>query len=86
MFAAPISSCDAPHSLVSPVPDECLQPIDTDRPHQTDTPHTVPAGHVRIEPARVAGLMRAPAPIDALIPAGAGAWLRVDLDYDTGIR
>lgn len=46
----------------------------------------VPAGHVRIEPPRVAGLMRAPAPIDALIPAGAGAWLRVDLDYDTGIR
>ena len=46
----------------------------------------VPAGSVRVEAAPVAGLMRTPAPIDAVVPAGPGAWLRVDLAYDTGIR
>ncbi len=46
----------------------------------------VPAGRVRIAPARAAGMMRPPAPVDAVIPAGPAAWLRVDLDYDTGIR
>jgi len=46
----------------------------------------VPAGSVRVQAARVAGLMRAPAPIDVVVPAGPGAWLRVDLAYDTGIR
>ena len=34
------------HSLWSPLPDACLELIDTDRPHQTDTPHVVPAGHL----------------------------------------
>jgi hypothetical protein len=46
----------------------------------------VPAGPVRVEAAPVAGLMRAPAPIDVVVPAGAAAWVRVDLSYDTGIR
>lgn len=46
----------------------------------------VPAGSVRIAPAQVAGMMRPPAPVDAVVPAGPGAWLQVDLDYDTGIR
>jgi hypothetical protein len=46
----------------------------------------VPAGSVRVEAAPVTGLMRMPAPIDAVVPAGPGAWLRVDLAYDTGIR
>jgi outer membrane putative beta-barrel porin/alpha-amylase len=43
--------CGGPHGLWSPLPDECLGVIDTDRPHQTDTPHVVPAGHVQIESA-----------------------------------
>jgi hypothetical protein len=43
--------CQGPHSIVVPVPDACLEVIDTDRPHQTDTPHVVPAGHVQIESA-----------------------------------
>ena len=43
--------CDAAYSLLSPVPDECLETIDTDRPHQTDTPHVVPAGHSQFESA-----------------------------------
>ena len=46
----------------------------------------VPAGSIRVEAAPVAGLMGTPAPFDAVMPAGAGAWLRVDLAYDTGIR
>jgi hypothetical protein len=43
--------CSGIHSLWSPLPDECLGVIDTDRPHQTDTPHVVPAGHTQIESA-----------------------------------
>jgi hypothetical protein len=43
--------CRGTHSLWSPLPDECLDVIDTDRPHQTDTPHVVPAGHVQVESA-----------------------------------
>jgi hypothetical protein len=39
------------HSLWLPLPDVCLAPIDTDRPHQTDTPHVVPAGHTQVESA-----------------------------------
>ncbi len=46
----------------------------------------VPAGSVQVVAAPVAGLMRAPAPIDAVVPAGSSAWVRVDLSYDTGIR
>ena len=46
----------------------------------------VPAGSVRVQAAPVAGLMRAPAPIDVVVPAGPTAWVRVDLSYDTGIR
>jgi hypothetical protein len=46
----------------------------------------VPAGSVRVEAAPVAGLMRTPAPVDVVVPAGPAAWLRVDLPYDTGIR
>lgn len=46
----------------------------------------VPAGSVRVEAARVVGMMGMPAPVDAVVPAGPGAWLRVDLAYDTGIR
>ena len=46
-----VSTCDAPHSLTDPLPDECLEPIDTDRPHQTDTPHVVPPGHIQVESA-----------------------------------
>jgi hypothetical protein len=43
--------CDGAHSLASPVPEDCLDVIDTDRPHQTDTPHVVPAGHIQLESA-----------------------------------
>ncbi len=43
--------CQGAHSLAHPLPDACLGPIDTDRPHQTDTPHIVPAGHVQVESA-----------------------------------
>jgi len=43
--------CDGFYSLVAPLPDSCLETIDTDRPHQTDTPHTVPAGHAQFESA-----------------------------------
>ena len=46
----------------------------------------VPAGSLRVEAAPVVGLMRAPAPVDVVVPAGPSAWLRVDLTYDTGIR
>jgi hypothetical protein len=46
----------------------------------------VPAGSMRVEAAPVGGLMGTPAAIDAVVPAGPGAWLRVDLVYDTGIR
>jgi hypothetical protein len=44
-------ACQGTHSLLSPLPDRCLDVIDTDRPHQTDTPHVVPAGHVQLESA-----------------------------------
>jgi len=43
--------CEGIHSLFSPLPDECLEVIDTDRPHQTDTPHVVAAGHSQFESA-----------------------------------
>ncbi len=43
--------CQGTHGLASPLPDECLGLIDTDRPHQTDTPHVVPAGHFQVESA-----------------------------------
>jgi hypothetical protein len=46
--------CEGIHSVFSPLPDECLGVIDTDRPHQTDTPHVVAAGHVQLESALVA--------------------------------
>ena len=46
----------------------------------------VSAGSVRVQAAPVTGLMGTPAPIDAVVPAGPGAWLRVDMAYDTGIR
>ena len=46
----------------------------------------VPAGSVQVVAAPVAGLMRAPAPVDVVVPAGSAAWVRVDLSYDTGIR
>jgi hypothetical protein len=43
--------CEGFYSLWSPLPDDCLETIDTDRPHQTDTPHVVPAGHLQLESA-----------------------------------
>jgi Putative MetA-pathway of phenol degradation len=43
--------CKGTHSLWAPLPDACLEVIDTDRPHQTDTPHVVPAGHTQFESA-----------------------------------
>src|ERR1019366_10262633 len=46
--------CKGFHSLRAPLPDECLEVIDTDRPHQTDTPHVIPAGHAQFESAVVA--------------------------------
>lgn len=56
--------CDGTHSLWSPLPDACLEVIDTDRPHQTDTPHVVPAGHTQVESAlaqvQLGGLLGAP--------------------------
>ncbi|MFI5300615.1 MAG: transporter [Polyangiales bacterium] len=41
--------CRGVHSLIAPLPDPCLETIDTDRPHQTDTPHVVAAGHYQLE-------------------------------------
>jgi hypothetical protein len=43
--------CKGIHGLWAPLPDECLEVIDTDRPHQTDTPRVVPAGHTQFESA-----------------------------------
>lgn len=43
--------CQGTHSLWDPLPEVCLQTIDTDRPHQTDTPHVIPAGHTQVESA-----------------------------------
>jgi hypothetical protein len=48
---APGPSCAGVHGLWAPLPDACLDVIDTDRPHQTDTPHIVPAGHFQFESA-----------------------------------
>jgi hypothetical protein len=45
--------CKGFHSLFKPLPDACLEVIDTDRPHQTDTPHVIPAGHTQYEAAVV---------------------------------
>jgi len=45
--------CDGVHSLFHPLPDVCLEGIDTDRPHQTDTPHVIAAGHAQFESAVV---------------------------------
>jgi hypothetical protein len=42
-------SCEATYSLFHPMPDACLGPIDTDRPHQTDTPVVVDPGHFQFE-------------------------------------
>src|SRR5579862_9599943 len=49
--AAAEDRCRGFHSLFDPLPDACLEVIDTDRPHQTDTPHVVPAGHTQVESA-----------------------------------
>src|SRR5579862_2643184 len=49
--AAAEDRCRGFHSLFDPLPDACLEVIDTDRPHQTDTPHVVPAGHSQFESA-----------------------------------
>jgi hypothetical protein len=46
--------CRGFHSLFAPLPDPCLEVIDTDRPHQTDTPHVIGAGHTQFESAVVA--------------------------------
>jgi hypothetical protein len=56
--------CRGTHHLWSPLPEACLETIDTDRPHQTDTPHVVPAGYTQIESAIAAagigGVLDAP--------------------------
>lgn len=49
--SADVAACAGLHSVLAPLPDECLEPIDTDRPHQTDTPHVVAAGHAQLEMA-----------------------------------
>lgn len=41
--------CAKRYTVFAPLPDRCLEPIDTDRPHKTDTPGTVPAGHAQVE-------------------------------------
>ena len=41
--------CGGRHSLFRPLPSECLEPIDTDRPHLTDSPGVVPPGYVQLE-------------------------------------
>jgi hypothetical protein len=53
VLAAPVSSapCDGSHSVLRPLPDGCLDVIDTDRPHQTDTPHVIAPGHAQLESA-----------------------------------
>jgi len=45
--------CERSYHLLRPFPESCLEPIDTDRPHQTDTPHVVDPGHVQFESAVV---------------------------------
>lgn len=47
----PDAGCGGARSIRDPLPDACLEAIDTDRPHQTDTPHVVPAGHTQVESA-----------------------------------
>jgi len=47
----------------------------------------VPAGDTyTVEAQPVEGLMGTPAPVDVVVPDGAGAWAVADLAYDTGIR
>lgn len=41
--------CERRFTVLSPVPDACLEDMDTDRPHKTDSPHTVAAGHAQVE-------------------------------------
>jgi methyl-accepting chemotaxis protein len=41
--------CEARYSLFQPMPEACMGPIDTDRPHQTDTPVVVDPGHFQFE-------------------------------------
>ncbi len=52
-LALMLATCEGLHGLWAPLPDKCVETIDTDRPHQTDTPHVVAAGHTQIESAVV---------------------------------
>jgi len=52
--SADSEACERAYNLFHPFPQRCLEPIDTDRPHQTDTPHVVDPGHVQFESAVVA--------------------------------
>lgn len=47
------AACDGTFTLFHPVPEACLKPIDTDRPHQTDTPVVVDPGHFQFESSLV---------------------------------
>ncbi len=76
VFAPAVAGADEPqdprcagaHTLFDPLPDACLEVIDTDRPHQTDTPHTIAAGHTQVESAlgevQLGGFVGEPAPRD----------------------
>lgn len=48
---ASTENCEAAYSVFNPMPDSCLDDIETDRPHKTDTPHTLEPGHARVEAA-----------------------------------
>lgn len=44
--------CTGAH-VFAPLPDRCLETIETDRPHKTDTPRPIAAGHAQAEIAAV---------------------------------
>jgi hypothetical protein len=75
--------CHETHSVVSPLPDDCLEVIDTDRPHQTDTPHVVPAGHSQFESAVAA--VQLGGPLGAAPGTRAARLLLFDNAYKFGI-
>ncbi len=75
--------CSGVHSVFYPLPDACVEAIDTDRPHQTDTPHVVAAGHYQLEMA-VASVA-----LDGKLGAPAGArsptWTFFEDNYKFGL-
>jgi hypothetical protein len=52
LWSPPVAAsvgCQGRFWLLRPLPDRCLGPIDTDRPHLTESPGLVPPGHLQVE-------------------------------------